>query len=170
MELKCKTEIVRPGFSDYFMALAVLASKRSHDMQTQHGCVITDDSNRILSIGYNGFPRGVDDSSLPNLRPDKYTWMVHAERNALANCVIRPDGGTAYVTGQCCLDCGVALWQHGIKKIFMIDGYGTMLFDEKMKNDWNTFVSQTKVGVFKVKPNFDWTGNIFDKFILGSIS
>jgi len=170
MNDNCKTEIIRPNFVDYFMALAVIASKRSHDMQTQHGCVITDKNNRIISLGYNGFPRGMNDASLPNLRPEKYTWMVHAERNALSNCQIRPDDGAAYVTGQSCLDCGVALWQHGIKKIYMIDSYGTMLYDDKMKNDWNIFMEQSGIEIFKVKPNFDWTVDVFDKYILNNIS
>jgi len=165
MENSCRTKIIRPNFVDYFLALAVMASKRSHDMQTQHGCVITDDDNRILSLGYNGFPRGMQDETLPNLRPEKYVWMLHAERNALANCIVRPDGGSAYVTGQCCLDCGMGLWEHGIKKIYMIDGYGTLLFDETMRNNWDLFIKQTKIEVYKIKPNFDWTEMAFDKYI-----
>lgn len=163
-ESQYQAKIVRPSFVDYFLGLAVLASKRSHDMQTQHGCIITDDHNRILSIGYNGFARGMRDDELPNLRPKKYTWMLHAERNALANCVIRPDGGTAYVTGQCCLDCGMALWEHGIKKIYMIDGHGTLLYDDVMKANWNTFVEHTGIEVTKIKPDFGWVQPAFINF------
>ena len=58
-------------------------AQRSHDAQTQHGCVITDANHRIVGVGYNGFPRGLDDSSLPTTRPEKYHWMIHAEINAL---------------------------------------------------------------------------------------
>jgi len=159
----CKAKIERPDFINYFMSLALLASKRSHDMQTQHGCVVTDSMNRILGVGYNGFPRGMKDDTLPNLRPDKYDWMVHAERNALANCQIRPDDGIAYVTGQCCLDCGMALWAHGVKKIYMIDGYGTMLYDDKMKKNWDIFQGQTGISVVKIVPDFSWAKNAFDK-------
>jgi dCMP deaminase len=159
-----QTKIIRPSFVDYFMAIATIASKRSHDMQTQHGGVITDDKNRILSIGYNGFARGMKDDELPNLRPKKYTWMLHAERNALANCMVRPDGGIAYVTGQCCLDCGMALWEHGIKKIYMIDGHGTVLYDDEMKANWNTFIEHTGIDVHKIKPDLDWAKSVFDKF------
>lgn len=163
-ESQYQAKIVRPSFVDYFLGLAVLASKRSHDMQTQHGCVITDAQNRILSIGYNGFARGMRDEELPNLRPKKYTWMLHAERNALANCFIRPDGGIAYVTGQCCLDCGMALWEHGIKKIYMIDGHGTLLYDDVMKANWNTFVEHTGIEVIRIKPDFGWAQPAFTSF------
>ena len=163
-ENQYQAKIVRPSFVDYFLGLAVLASKRSHDMQTQHGCVITDKNNRILSIGYNGFARGMRDEELPNLRPKKYTWMLHAERNALANCVIRPDGGTAYVTGQCCLDCGMALWEHGIQKIYMIDGHGTLLYDDIMKANWNTFIEHTGIEIIRIKPDLNWASLAFNNF------
>ena len=94
---------MRPSWTDYFLGLAKVISQRSHDIHTQHGCVITDQNNRILGVGYNGFPRGLKDSDLPTSRPEKYSWMVHSERNALSNCVVRPDDGIAYVTGQCCI-------------------------------------------------------------------
>ena len=47
----------RPNWTDYFLGLAKVASQRSHDIHTQHGCVITDRNNRILGVGYNGFPK-----------------------------------------------------------------------------------------------------------------
>lgn len=159
-----RVPIERPDFVNYFLAMAVVVSQRSHDAQTKHGCVIADKDNIPLSVGYNGFPRKMKDESLPNLRPEKYTWMVHAERNALANCQVRPKGATAYVTGQSCLDCGMALWAHGINKIYMIDGHGTVLYDDKMKNSWDIFIEQTGIEIIKIKPNFDWAKNIFDNY------
>ena len=55
----------RPTWTDYFLGLAKVISQRSHDIHTQHGCVITDSKNRILGVGYNGFPRGCSDDALP---------------------------------------------------------------------------------------------------------
>jgi len=55
---------MRPSWENYFLGLAKVVSQRSHDIHTQHGCVITDKSNRILGMGYNGFARGLDDSKL----------------------------------------------------------------------------------------------------------
>ena len=125
---------MRPEWDDYFLGLAKAVSLRSHDVHTQHGCVITDQNNRILGVGYNGFPRGMDDSLLPTTRPEKYPWMIHAERNALSNCTIRPEKGIAYVTGQCCNDCIMALWQEGVETVIMAKNHGTHLFDEEAKN------------------------------------
>lgn len=147
---------MRPSWTDYFLGLAKIISQRSHDIHTQHGCVITDSSNRILGVGYNGYPRGLDDSLLPKNRPDKYPWMVHSERNALANCVVRPDNGIAYVTGQCCNDCIMALWQEGVQTVYMIDDHGTHLFDEKAKSIFDTFIEMSGMHVFKVTPDLQW--------------
>ena len=146
----------RPDWTNYFLGLARIASHRSHDINTQHLCVITDRSNRILGIGYNGFPKGMNDSILPTSRPDKYHWMIHAERNALSNCVIRPDDGIAYVTGQCCNDCIMALWQEGIKKVVMAENHGTHLFDDNAQKRFDTFVTGTGIEIETIKPNFSW--------------
>lgn len=129
---------------------------RSHDIQTQHGCIITDYNNRILGLGYNGFPKGLDDSKLPNTRPDKYPWMIHAERNALSNCTIRPENGTAYVTGQCCNDCIMALWQEGITKVYMGKNHGTHLFDEEHQKRFDLFIEMSGLSVEYISPDLSW--------------
>jgi dCMP deaminase len=151
---------MRPSWTDYFLGLAKVISQRSHDVHTQHGCVITDVNHRILGVGYNGFPRGLKDSDLPTNRPDKYHWMVHSERNALSNCVIRPDKGVAYVTGQCCNDCIMALWQEGVESVYMIDDHGTHLFDEEAKKRFDTFISMSGMKIFKIQPDLTWLQGI----------
>ena len=151
---------MRPNWTDYFLGLAKVVSQRSHDVHTQHGCVITDKNHRILGVGYNGFPKGMDDSVLPTSRPEKYDWIIHAERNALSNCVIRPDNGIAYVTGQSCNDCIMALWQEGITQVIMADSHGTHLFDKKAQRHFDFFVEQTGIKIVKHTPNFDWIKEI----------
>jgi len=146
----------KPSWTDYFLGLAKVVSVRSHDIHTQHGCVITDRQNRIIGVGYNGFPKGLQDSQLPTSRPEKYTWMIHAERNALSNCIIRPDNGIAYVTGQCCNDCIMALWQEGITKVVMMDSHGTHQFDENQQKIFNQFVSMSKIEIEYINPNLLW--------------
>ena len=148
--------LMRPSWTDYFLGLAKVVSQRSHDIHTKHGCIITDKNHRILGVGYNGYPKGLEDDKLPLSRPEKYAWMVHSERNALANCVVRPDGGTAYVTGQCCNDCIIALHQEGIDEVYMIDDHGTKLFDNNSQKIFDTFVSMSKIKIYKVQPNLDW--------------
>lgn len=147
---------MRPSWTDYFLGLAKVVSQRSHDIHTQHGCIIVDRSHRILGVGYNGFPKGMIDHLLPTSRPEKYHWMIHAERNALSNCVMRPDNAVAYVTGQSCNDCAMALWQEGITEIIMADNHGTHLFDNAAQSRFDLFVHQTGITIQKVKPNLSW--------------
>jgi dCMP deaminase len=150
------TSMSRPDWTNYFLGLAKVVSQRSHDVHTQHGCVITDKHNRILGVGYNGFPRGLDDSSLPLSRPEKYPWMIHAERNALSNCIVRPDNGIAYVTGQSCNDCIMALWQEGVSTVVMSNSHGTHKFDENAKNIFDQFVKLSGINISYIEPDLSW--------------
>jgi dCMP deaminase len=147
---------MRPSWNNYFLGLAKVVAQRSHDSQTQHGCVITDRNHRILGVGYNGFPRGLDDSKLPNKRPDKYPWMIHAERNALSNCIVRPDNAIAYVTGQCCNDCIMALWQEGVTKVIMSNNHGTHLFDDEAKKRFETFIFMSGMQIERIDVDLSW--------------
>jgi dCMP deaminase len=150
----------RPTWTDYFLGMAKVVSQRSHDPHTQHGCVITDNNHRILGVGYNGFPRGLDDEKLPTTRPEKYSWMVHSEINALANCVVRPDKGIAYVTGQCCNNCIISLWQEGIETVYMINSHGTHLFDEDARKRFDTFIAMSGMKIFYIDPDLNWLRQI----------
>ena len=150
---------MRPSWTNYFLGLSTVVAQRSHDIHTQHGCIITDQDNLILGTGYNGFPRGMDDNTLPTSRPEKYHWMIHAERNALSNCTHKPTDGIAYVTGQCCNDCVMALWQAGITKVIMANNHGTKLFDEKQKKLFDTFVHQTGIKIIRVDVDLSWLKN-----------
>ena len=151
---------MRPIWTDYFLGLSKVVSQRSHDIHTQHGCVITDQNNRILGVGYNGFPKGLDDSLLPLDRPEKYSWMIHAEQNALSNCVVRPDNGIAYVTGQCCNDCIMSLWQEGITKVIMSNDHGTKLFDDKEQEIFDKFVKLSGIEIIKIESDLSWLTNV----------
>ena len=76
------------SWDEYFMGVAILASKRSKDPNTQVGACIVDNNNIILSTGYNGFPFGCSDDDYPWCRDGidtKYNYVVHAELNAILN-------------------------------------------------------------------------------------
>ena len=104
------------------MGLAYYASIRSHDDQTKVGCVIVSDK-RVISMGYNGFCKGVDDSNLPTVRPDKYPFMVHAEENAVSNMLINPlSPKQVYVTHMPCNICAKLLWQNDIHDWYVPEG------------------------------------------------
>lgn len=150
---------------NFYIGLACVISKKSPDSQTQHGCVITDKFNRVLGVGYNGFPRGANDSRLPNTRPDKYMWMFHSERNALANCEHRPEGGIAYITGPPCNECLYALHQHGIKQIYFGETKSNMI-DEKMQSWCDEFIKETSIGYHAVEPNLSWLVSLGEEIAL----
>lgn len=108
--------ITRPSWDEYFLSFAILASFRSPDARTQCGCIFTKD-NKILSVGYNGFPSKVDDKSLPNYDENKYQYMIHSEMNAIYNAAGPLKGAKAYISGPPCSECIKAMWQCGITDI-----------------------------------------------------
>lgn len=112
-----------------FLKLALEISTWSKDTSTQVGCVITSPDGEIVSTGYNGLCRGINDSTESrHQRPQKYMWFEHAERNAIFNAAkrgIKLDGCSLYVTSTpkkfpCCCDCARAIIQSGIQKVVQI--------------------------------------------------
>jgi len=108
------------------MTIAAICSYRSKDPNTQHGCVIVSERNRILSTGYNGFPEGCSDDEFPWTSPEKYPIAEHAERNAIYNAVgsaTNLRNSTLYLYSEKgyypCADCARGIIQVGIKKIVM---------------------------------------------------
>jgi len=102
----------------YFLTMAYFVAQKSKDPSTQCGTVIVGADKEILTTGYNGLPRGVNDD-LPerNERPEKYSWYEHGERNAIYNAArvgTALKGATAYITGCPCCDCARSLIQSGI--------------------------------------------------------
>ncbi|KAH8411166.1 hypothetical protein KR222_009259 [Zaprionus bogoriensis] len=115
------------SWNDYFMATALLSAMRSKDPVTQVGACIVDSHNRIIAIGYNGFPRNCSDDVFSwakknPVRPleDKKLYVVHAEANAILNSKICLDGTRLYTTLFPCNECAKLIIQSGIRKIFFI--------------------------------------------------
>ena len=109
--------MTRPTWDQYFLDLAEQVSTRSPDPNTKHGCVLVDGENRVISTGYNGPVAGLPHDVVPQTRPEKYEWYIHAEDNAVAfaRCDLR--GATAYVTGQPCAACFRRLLQVGVRRV-----------------------------------------------------
>lgn len=156
----------RPDWDSYFLGLAFLISQKSHDPQTQHGCVIVDVENHILGTGYNGFPKEIPDFVLPNLRPMKYNWMIHSEANAIYNCVKKPIGARVYVTGEPCHNCLLAMWQVGIKEIIHPPyNVAVMCKDEEIyaNREMMLHLAQGRLKITTVTPNFDFVRRMLAK-------
>lgn len=118
-----QVKIVRPSWDEYFLLIAKTVSMRSHDAETHVGAVIVDENHRILSTGYNGFPPGCKDHDLPNIRPYKYPYMIHAEMNAIASSRQDLRNATLYTTHSPCGECAKAIITAGIKHVIYATAY-----------------------------------------------
>ena len=118
------------SWDEYFMGIAMLSARRSKDPNTQVGACIVNNRNKIMSVGYNGFPLGCSDDAFPWERSGddyetKYPYVCHAELNAILN-----NGGSSlegckiYVALFPCNECAKAIIQSGIKEvIYLSDKY-----------------------------------------------
>ena len=126
----------------YFMGIALLSSERSKDPNTQVGACIVNEQNRIVSVGYNGLPKGYSDDDCPwgsregNLDETKYAYVAHAELNTILNCHRSVAGCSLYVTLFPCNECAKAIIQSGIKEIVYLedkyDGTASVIASKKM--------------------------------------
>ncbi len=112
------------------MGIALLSAKRSKDPSTQVGACIVNQYNKIVGIGYNGFPIGCDDDQLPwgktseDSNETKYPYVVHAEANAILNSTKDLHGSRIYVALFPCNECTKLIIQSGVKEIiYLSDKY-----------------------------------------------
>eukprot|EP00416_Gambierdiscus_australes_P031273 CAMPEP_0171086818 /NCGR_PEP_ID=MMETSP0766_2-20121228/19778_1 /TAXON_ID=439317 /ORGANISM="Gambierdiscus australes, Strain CAWD 149" /LENGTH=267 /DNA_ID=CAMNT_0011544487 /DNA_START=57 /DNA_END=860 /DNA_ORIENTATION=+ len=126
----------RPGvlsWDDYFMSVAFLTGMRSKDPATQVGACIVNDLNRIIGVGYNGWPSGIPEGALPwakwpsagSSKSDseaaletKHPYVVHAEVNAVMNKNAESCRGCRiYTTLHPCNECAKVIIQAGIREV-----------------------------------------------------
>jgi len=116
------------GWDSYFMLVAFLSSLRSKDPSTRHGSCIVDKQNKIISVGYNGFPIGCDDDVFPWNREGEFAetkmpYVVHSEINAILNSKSNLEGCRLYLYSEKgyypCNECAKAIIQSGIKEVIV---------------------------------------------------
>ena len=108
----------RIDWDTLWMTMALTVAQRSIDPSTKHGCIIINKRNRLVSMGYNSFPRDCIDESLPLTRPEKYKVIIHSETNAIINAGDQElEGCTVYVTGYPCTNCFGNMLNAGISRI-----------------------------------------------------
>ena len=117
------------SWDECFMRMARTIAERSKDPSTQAGAVIADQSNIVVGLGYNGFPRGVDNDTFPwekegELPETKYAYVCHGEENAIYNANNDTKGCKIYCTLFPCNECAKTIIQNGITEvIFESDKY-----------------------------------------------
>jgi dCMP deaminase len=116
------------NWNEYFMKIAGVVSEKSKDRSTKVGSVLVGKGNAILGVGYNGFPRMINDEiEERHARPQKYNFSEHAERNCIYNAArhgIRTELARLYISGngRPCADCARAIIQSGIVEVITMSG------------------------------------------------
>lgn len=148
----------RPSKYEYWMGIAQAASLRSHDIETKVGAILVkNDTGMVIATGHNGFVRGAPDDKLPQRRPEKYEYMVHAEENLLAHAAksgISVSDCTLVITLSPCQKCLRLMFQAGITKVVCRDLYRDHCIDMK---DIDIEQTETKEGyhelIYKISEN-----------------
>ena len=127
-----------------FMDMAKLIADWSKDPSSKIGCVAVNSERRILATGYNGFPKGIEDTEERlNDRPTKHSLVVHAEMNALMNALysgVSLKDATMYVYGlPICPDCVI---QAGVKHVVIPTDLTT-------KGEWQKVWQEKSLPMFK---------------------
>lgn len=116
----------------FYMEFAKLAATKSKDPKTKVGSCLVNDK-RLLSVGYNGAPRGFPDDIVPmtsdgdiKLKDNKNSYMVHSELNSILNyggSLQDLQGATLYATISPCHECAKIIIQVGIKRVVYLEEY-----------------------------------------------
>lgn len=137
------------GWDEYFMGVALLSGERSKDPSSQVGACIVSEDNKILSIGYNGFPNGCSDDEISweregNFAETKYPYVCHGELNAILNYTgTTLKNSRVYVALFPCNECAKAIVQSGIKEVIYLS--------DKYKDTDGTIVSKKILDTCGVK-------------------
>lgn len=114
------------SWDEYFMLQAMMASFKSKDPSTKVGTVFVDDDNHQITMGYNGFVAGIDESKLPwgkdnvGLEHQKYGYVVHAEANAILHAPRSLAGSRVYVSLFPCHECAKLLASVRVKEVIYL--------------------------------------------------
>ena len=135
--------MVKVDWDTLFMSMAYLVAEKSKDRSTHVGAVIVGPNNEVRSVGYNSFPRRVnDDVEARQERPEKYSWFAHAETNSIANAAlagIRTEGCRMYTNGIPCDNCANMILNAGIAEV-IVDA----TWDKNNYNQWLEQAARTR--------------------------
>jgi len=124
-----------------FLELAQLVASWSKDPSTKVGAVIVRPNRTVLSMGYNGFPRGVGDFVDRYAdREIKYQMVVHAEANAIVSAAESLLGMTMYGTLYPCCECAKLIIQSGIQTLVVPRAERLERYAESMARSERMFV------------------------------
>lgn len=153
-------------WDEYFMTMAYLVSMKSKDPSTRVGAVIVNIDNQIISTGYNGFPRGVEDLEERYIDKEyKYLAVNHAEENAILQCArngISALDCRLYVPWIPCSRCAKSIIQSGINEV-IYDAHFPGNNQQNQSEEWRQSVIISQELLIEAKINLRiFNGNIID--------
>ena len=137
-----KNNTERLNWDEYFMSIALLASKRSPCSRLNVGSVIVK-NNRIISMGYNGYIPGAPHIS--RIENNHEQSIIHSEINAISDCAKR---GTSlkdskiYITHYPCINCFRSIAACEIKEIIYLDDYNNNSIVQELANESNIMIKK----------------------------
>lgn len=148
----------RISWDEYFMEMAVLASKRSTCLRRKVGAVLVKD-NQVLATGYNGAPKGLKNCcdigeclrsklNIPSGQRHELCRAVHAENNAITQCAVNGvscKGATLYVTASPCAMCLKQIINAGIVKVIALELYPDELSKILMEESTIEFIKYDNI-------------------------
>jgi dCMP deaminase len=134
---------INMDWDSLFMNMVYLVAMKSKDQSTHIGAVIVGPDNEVRSVGFNSFPRGINDN-VPERqqRPEKYHWMAHGETNSVYNAAmagISVKGCRMYTNGVPCTGCVHAVINAGIKEVIV-----DKTWDDANYNQWKDQAERTR--------------------------
>jgi len=129
------------SWDECLMRMAHTISERSKDPSTQAGAVIATPGHVIVGIGYNGFPKGVDNNTFPweregSLEDTKYAYVCHAEENAIYNSNNKTHQCKIYCTLFPCNECAKTIIQNDITEV---------IYDSNKYSDQPAFIASKRM-------------------------
>lgn len=126
---------------EWKMGFAEQAAKKSHDAETKVGAALFNKKDgSLISIGYNGFVRNAADHLLPNKRPDKYIYILHAEQNLIINCARNGHSmkySELFCTMSPCVLCMRMMYNAGV----------TTIYCKELYRDFNDIIEMLDISV-----------------------
>lgn len=113
---------------------AIEYARGSNDPSTQNSAFLLDENDEIITstLAVNGFPHGIGESNFRWAKHNKYTYVEHAERNAIYNAArygISTEGKTMIALWASCVDCARAIIQAGITTLIRYTHTGVSTWD-----------------------------------------
>lgn len=136
-------------WDQHWLKIAQEVSKLSKDTSTKVGAVLVRDNNTKISTGYNGFVKGIEETTEKWQRPLKYQYVRHAEENAIVFAPFDTNGSTIYITHQPCHRCIGLLAQAGITRIVYEKTYNNIEYKEIWEEHAKLFTEVIQLSIME---------------------